>query len=154
MLTSYRDGKAAELGRGPGAFDRGWEKLGAKLDGAVRDRLLNDKKIFDAKDPKPAAGRAGVATAGPGEASFDEFCFEPATDPPASSAGAIAAAKRKRPPSTFRITAGLTGLRSASIVIVPVTPTKSFVEARASRIRLPSVEPARVMASARIRVAS
>ena len=34
---------------------------------------VNDKKIFDAKDPKPASGRAGVATAGPGEASFDEL---------------------------------------------------------------------------------
>ena len=33
---------------------------------------VNDQKLFDARDPGPAAGRAGVATAGPGEASFDE----------------------------------------------------------------------------------
>jgi hypothetical protein len=72
VLTSTVDGKASELGRGPGMFERGWEKIGTKLDGASVTVSVNDKKIFDAKDPKPASGRAGVATAGPGEASFDE----------------------------------------------------------------------------------
>ncbi len=72
VLTSTVDGKATELGRGPGMFERGWEKIGAKLEGATVTVSVNDKKIFDAKDPKPATGRAGVATAGPGEASFDE----------------------------------------------------------------------------------
>lgn len=61
---------------------------------------------------------------------------------------------RKRPPSTFRTTAGLIGLRSASMVTVPDTATKSFVSARASRMRFPSVDPARRMASARSFVAS
>ncbi len=73
VLTSYRDGKAAELGRGHGAFERGWEKIGAKLKGPTVTVSVNDRKLFDAEDPGPAAGRAGVATAGPGEASFDEL---------------------------------------------------------------------------------
>ena len=73
VLTSTADGQTTELGRGPGTFDRGWEKIGAKLDGASVSVSVNDKQIFDAKDPKPASGRAGVATAGPGEASFDEL---------------------------------------------------------------------------------
>ena len=73
VLTSYRDGKAAELGRGAGAFERGWEKIGAKLEGPTVTVSVNDRKLFDAKDPGPAAGRVGVVTAGPGEASFDEL---------------------------------------------------------------------------------
>lgn len=73
VLTSYRDGKATELGRGHGAFERGWEKVGAKLEGPTVTVSVNDQKLFDARDPGPAAGRAGVATAGPGEASFDEL---------------------------------------------------------------------------------
>jgi len=73
VLTSTVDGRASELGRGPGMFERGWEKIGATLDGASVTVSVNDKKIFDAKDPKPASGRAGVATAGPGESSFDEL---------------------------------------------------------------------------------
>ena len=73
VLTGTVDGKVSELGRGPGMFDRGWEKIGAQLEGASVTVSVNDKKIFDAKDPKPASGRAGVATAGPGEASFDEL---------------------------------------------------------------------------------
>ena len=86
--TRYRRAGPLELPRRqgvgartrPGAFERGWEKIGAKLDGASVTVSVNDKKIFDAKDPKPASGRAGVATTGPGEASFDEFLIELATD--------------------------------------------------------------------------
>ncbi len=35
--------------------------------------VFGDQTLFDAKDPKPAPGRAGVAATGPGESSFDEF---------------------------------------------------------------------------------
>jgi hypothetical protein len=45
--------------------------------------LFNDEKLFEAKDPKPATGKTGLAAAGPGEASFDEFVIESA-DPPKS----------------------------------------------------------------------
>jgi len=38
---------------------------------------FNGQKLFDATDPGPVSGRIGVATAGPGEASFDEFLIEP-----------------------------------------------------------------------------
>jgi hypothetical protein len=73
VLTSYRDGKAAELGRGQGSFQRGWEKIGATLAGPAVSVSFNDAKLFDAADPGPSSGRVGVATVGPGEASFDEF---------------------------------------------------------------------------------
>jgi hypothetical protein len=73
VLTSYRDGKPAELGKGSGPFDRDWVKIGARLEGPSVVVSVNDKTVFDAKDPKPASGRVGVATAGPGEASFDEL---------------------------------------------------------------------------------
>jgi hypothetical protein len=73
VLTSYRDGKPAELGKGSATLDRGWEKIAAKLEGPAVTISVNDKKVFDAKDPKPVSGRVGLATAGPGEASFDEL---------------------------------------------------------------------------------
>jgi len=78
VLTATVDGQTTELGRGPGTFERGWEKIGVKLDGPAVTVSVNDKKIFDAKDPKPASGRAGLATAGPGEASFDELLLRTA----------------------------------------------------------------------------
>ena len=48
------------------------------------------------------------------------------------------------------MTAGFEALRLGSMVILPVTPAKSFVAASASRTLAPSVEPARFIASARI----
>src|SRR5207244_13361674 len=62
--------------------------------------------------------------------------------------------KTNFPFSIFNTTAGLTALRSLLIVIVPVTPWKSFVAERASRTLSPFVVPARFIASARIRAAS
>ena len=35
--------------------------------------LFNGQKLFEAVDPRPAAGRTGLAAAGPGDARFDEF---------------------------------------------------------------------------------
>ncbi len=81
VLWSYRDGKPSELGRGRAAFDRGWEELGLTASGPKVEALFNGRKLFEASDPGPAAGRTGLATAGPGEARFDEFSIEPA-DPP------------------------------------------------------------------------
>jgi hypothetical protein len=78
VLSSYRDGQASELGRGHGAFARGWEKIGVRLAGRAVAVSFNDQMLFDATDPGPVSGRIGVATAGPGEASFDEFLIEPA----------------------------------------------------------------------------
>ena len=37
----------------------------------------NGQPLLETTDPNPAAGRAGVATAGPGVAGFDEFVVDP-----------------------------------------------------------------------------
>jgi hypothetical protein len=73
VLASYRDGQATELGRGSGALDRGWEKIAVKLAGPSVAVSVNERPVLDAKDPAPASGRVGLATTGPGEASFDEL---------------------------------------------------------------------------------
>jgi hypothetical protein len=73
VLTSHRDGKAAELGRGQGAFQHEWEKIGVTLEGPSVKVSVGDKALFAAADPRPASGRFGVAASGPGESSFDEF---------------------------------------------------------------------------------
>ncbi len=78
VLWSYRDGKPSELGRGRSPFERGWEKLGVTASGPKVAVLVNDQKLFEAADPRPAAGRTGLATAGPGSARFDEFVIEAA----------------------------------------------------------------------------
>ena len=57
VLSSYRDGKATELGRGQRDARA---PLGAVLGRRPRDRrstvLFNDQKLFEATDPKPATG--------------------------------------------------------------------------------------------------
>ena len=83
MLSAYRDGKATELGRGHAALERAWEKFSVSAAGPTLSVSFNDQKLFEAKDPKPASGETGLAAAGPGEASFDEFVIESA-DPPKS----------------------------------------------------------------------
>ena len=77
VLSSYRDGKATELGRGHARLDRGWEKFSVIASGPALTVLFNDQKLFEARDPKPVTGKTGLAAAGPGEASFDEFVLEP-----------------------------------------------------------------------------
>ena len=86
VLWSYQEGKPAELGRGRAPFERGWEELGVTATGPKLTVLFNDQKLFEAADPRPVAGRTGLATAGPGEARFDEFLIDPAdASPPAVS---------------------------------------------------------------------
>ena len=81
VLSAYKDGKATELGRGRAKIDRGWEKFSVVAAGPALSVLFNDQKLFEAKDPKPATGKTGLAAAGPGEASFDEFVIESADAP-------------------------------------------------------------------------
>ena len=76
VLSGYREGKASELGRGRAALDRGWEQFGVVAAGPKVSVLFNGEPLFEAVDPAPAAGRTGVATAGPNEARFDEFVIE------------------------------------------------------------------------------
>jgi hypothetical protein len=75
-LLSYRGGKATELGRGKAEFVNDWEKFGVVAAGPSLKVLFGDRPLFEAKDPKPASGKTGLAAAGPGEASFDEFVLE------------------------------------------------------------------------------
>ncbi|HWZ85897.1 MAG TPA: hypothetical protein VN032_06845 [Thermoanaerobaculia bacterium] len=76
VLSSYRDGKAAELGRGKVALGREWEKFAVVAKGPSLTVLFDDAKVFEATDPKPVTGKTGLVTAGPGDASFDEFILE------------------------------------------------------------------------------
>ena len=76
VLSSNRGGKATELGRGKAVFDRDWEKFVVVAAGPSLTVRYRDQKLFEAKDPAPVEGRAGLATEGPGEASFDEFVLE------------------------------------------------------------------------------
>jgi hypothetical protein len=78
VLTSYRDGRATELGHGQAALGRSWEQFTVTAAGSSLSVLFDGKKLFDATDPKPLAGRTGLATAGPGPAAFDEFILETA----------------------------------------------------------------------------
>jgi hypothetical protein len=76
VLSSYRGGKATELGRGHAGVGREWEKFAVVASGASLTVLFDDAKLFEAKDPKPVAGKTGLVAAGPGDASFDEFILE------------------------------------------------------------------------------
>ena len=81
VLSRFQDGKPAELGRGKASLAQGWEKFGVTAAGSALSVFFGDQKMFDAVDPRPVAGRTGLATAGPGETRFDEFILEPADGP-------------------------------------------------------------------------
>jgi len=76
VLSSCRDGKLSELGRGRTKLDREWEKFAVVAKGPSLTVLFDDQKLFEAKDPKPVTGKTGLVAAGPGDASFDEFILE------------------------------------------------------------------------------
>ena len=83
VLSAYADGKEQVLGRGQTSLQRPWERYTLTAAGPALTVFFNDEKLFEARDPHPAAGRTGVAAVGPGEASFDEFIIEPAEAAPA-----------------------------------------------------------------------
>lgn len=78
VLSSYRGGASTELARGTAALVNEWGVLKITATGAKVAASWDGKPLLEATDPSPAAGRAGMATAGPGIASFDEFILEPA----------------------------------------------------------------------------
>jgi hypothetical protein len=78
VLSAYAGGKAVELGHGETKQERPWERYSVKAEGPQLTVFFNDEKLFEARDPHPAAGRTGLAASGPGEASFDEFVIDPA----------------------------------------------------------------------------
>jgi hypothetical protein len=82
VLSAYADGKEQVLGRAQTTLQRPWERYKLTAAGPALSVFLNDQKLFDARDPHPTAGRTGLAAAGPGEASFDEFVIELAESAP------------------------------------------------------------------------
>lgn len=76
-LLSYGKGVPTELGTGKGVPDREWCLLQVVAKGPHIVARFNEKPLIEAVDPSPASGRAGIATAGPGLASFDEFILDP-----------------------------------------------------------------------------
>jgi hypothetical protein len=75
-LSSWRDGKETELARGKATLDRDWGTLSVTASGPSLTAKWDGKSLLTATDPHPAAGRVGLATAGPGQASFDELVFD------------------------------------------------------------------------------
>ena len=79
-LVSYRGGKPTELAKGQSQFAVEWCVLEISAVGPDVRATWVGKPLLVAKDPAPAAGRAGMATAGSGPVSFDEFILEPASE--------------------------------------------------------------------------
>jgi hypothetical protein len=77
-LSSWRDGRETELARGKASIDREWSTLSVTASGPSLTARWNGKPFLTATDPHPASGRVGLATAGPGQTSFDELVFDAA----------------------------------------------------------------------------
>jgi len=75
-LAAYRDGAESELARGRAAIERDWGILAVTLSGGTISARWNQKPLLQGTDPRPAAGRVGVATEGAGNASFDELVID------------------------------------------------------------------------------
>jgi hypothetical protein len=75
-LAAWRAGGSEELGRGQADLANEWGVLAVELKGSEIEAKWNGKPLLQATDPRPAAGRAGMATEGPGMVSFDEFLLE------------------------------------------------------------------------------
>lgn len=80
-LISYRGGQPYEIASGRGAFNTGWARLAITGRGTALTATFDGKPLLEGTDPNPAAGRAGMATTGPGAASFDEFVADVAESP-------------------------------------------------------------------------
>jgi hypothetical protein len=78
VLLSYRDGVRRELAKGKTMSANQWSVLAITAAGPKVSATWDGKPLLEATDPNPAAGRSGMATAGPGLAAFDEFILEPA----------------------------------------------------------------------------
>ncbi len=74
-------GRSSELARAAVKSDRQWAALAIQLEGPKIAVTWEGKPVFEAVDPVPAAGRAGIATAGPGIMTFDEFVIDPKDTP-------------------------------------------------------------------------
>ena len=77
VLTAYRDGRPTELAKGSTQPANEWGVLKITADGPKVSASWDGKPLLEAADSKPTGGRSGMATAGPGIGSFDEFILEP-----------------------------------------------------------------------------
>ncbi len=75
-LTAYSAGVPKELSRARAVLDRDWGILKVTLAAASVSAQWNGTDLLRAKDPRPASGRAGVATEGAGIAAFDELVID------------------------------------------------------------------------------
>jgi hypothetical protein len=80
-LAAYRNGKRQELAKGNAVAVNEWGVLKITGDGPKISATWDGKPLLEGTDPSPAAGRSGMATAGNGITSFDEFLLEPKEGP-------------------------------------------------------------------------
>lgn len=83
QISSWVGGKATELARGKAEIDRDWGTLAVTATGPAVTVRWDGKPLLTATDPHPVPGRVGLATAGPGQASFDELVFDGSMSAPA-----------------------------------------------------------------------
>jgi 3-keto-disaccharide hydrolase len=76
-LVAYENGAPAELAHGQVKPDREWNFLEIVAKGPHIVARVNEQPLLEAVDPRPVSGKAGLATAGSGTASFDEFILDP-----------------------------------------------------------------------------
>jgi hypothetical protein len=79
-LSSYRKGRATDLAKGVRKPKNEWGVLKIVAVGPRVTAEWDGESLLEAADPNPAAGRSGMATAGPGVVSFDEFVLDPAAE--------------------------------------------------------------------------
>lgn len=78
VLTSVRDGRSDVLARGKASFTEAWQRVTLEASGPSIQVSVGDAPVLAGTDPRPVAGRVGMAAAGPGEARFDELILESA----------------------------------------------------------------------------
>jgi hypothetical protein len=76
-LTEYEKGKPVELAASHAAVDNPWGLLSITARGPKITATWDGKTLLEATASHPVAGRAGIATAGPGIIAFDEFILDP-----------------------------------------------------------------------------
>ena len=77
-LAAYRNGARQELAKGKAAIANEWGFLKITASGPKISATWDGKALLEGTDPSPTAGRSGMATAGHGITSFDEFVLDPA----------------------------------------------------------------------------
>jgi hypothetical protein len=81
-LVQCRNGRTSELASGRAEGSREWGVLGVALSGPKVTATWEGKALLEGSDAAPAAGRAGIATAGPGIMTFDELLIDPVEPAP------------------------------------------------------------------------